>query len=154
MVSLAERSAELTYDELQATLEIGSTRELEDLLINECMYTGLVRGTLDQQRRMFHVRGCAGRDVPRESLKDIVAGLERWEANTGALLQTIEQSAASVKASSDAAARAEKELEAKKERCVRARSGATGAWARGARLRGCVDARGGAHIAHALRHRG
>lgn len=127
MVSLAERSAELTYDELQATLEIGSTRELEDLLINECMYTGLVRGTLDQQRRMFHVRGCAGRDVPRESLKDIVAGLERWEANTGALLQTIEQSAASVKASSDAAARAEKELEAKKERCVRARSGATGA---------------------------
>jgi len=41
----------LPYDVLMQQLEVPTVRELEDLLINECMATGLVRGKLDQRRQ-------------------------------------------------------------------------------------------------------
>ena len=41
----------LPYDELMGRLEVGSVRELEDLLISDCFYSGLLRGKLDQERK-------------------------------------------------------------------------------------------------------
>jgi len=115
VVSLAERSATLTYDELQATLELGSTRELEDFLINECMYAGLIRGTLDPQRRCLHVRGCAGRDVPREQLGALAAGLAAWADGASGLLAEIERSQEAIKQAAKDKAAAEVELNAARE---------------------------------------
>ncbi|KAJ0703234.1 hypothetical protein HanPI659440_Chr14g0548661 [Helianthus annuus] len=36
-------------------LDVINVRELEDFLINECMYMGIVKGKLDQLRRCFQV---------------------------------------------------------------------------------------------------
>jgi hypothetical protein len=55
VMTLAERSKVLPYDLLMQQLNISNVRELEDLLINDCMYSGIVRGKLDQRRRCFEV---------------------------------------------------------------------------------------------------
>ncbi|KAM0047064.1 hypothetical protein Hdeb2414_s0009g00324121 [Helianthus debilis subsp. tardiflorus] len=44
-------------------LDVINVRELEDFLINECMYVGIVRGKLDQLCRCFQVQFAAGRDL-------------------------------------------------------------------------------------------
>ena len=44
VASLAERSAVLSYADLMRALELSTIRELEDLLINECVAAGVVRG--------------------------------------------------------------------------------------------------------------
>jgi COP9 signalosome complex subunit 7 len=46
----------LTYSELTAQLGISSVRELEDLIITECFYKGIITGKLDQQRRCLQVQ--------------------------------------------------------------------------------------------------
>ncbi len=46
----------LTYSELTAQLGISSIRELEDLIITECFYKGIITGKLDQQRRCLQVQ--------------------------------------------------------------------------------------------------
>ena len=45
----------IKYSELTAQLGISSIRELEDLIITECFYKGIVSGKLDQQRRCLQV---------------------------------------------------------------------------------------------------
>ena len=45
----------ITYSELIAQLGISSIRELEDLIITECFYKGIVSGKLDQQKRCLQV---------------------------------------------------------------------------------------------------
>ncbi|KAF5768632.1 hypothetical protein HanXRQr2_Chr14g0638631 [Helianthus annuus] len=44
-------------------LDVINVRELEDFLINECMYMGIVKGKLDQLRRCFQVQFAAGGDL-------------------------------------------------------------------------------------------
>ncbi|XP_019088509.1 PREDICTED: COP9 signalosome complex subunit 7-like isoform X2 [Camelina sativa] len=55
VLTLAEVNKVLPYDLLMAELDISNIRELEDFLINECMYAGIVRGKLDQLKRCFEV---------------------------------------------------------------------------------------------------
>lgn len=45
----------ITYSELIAQLGVSSIRELEDLIITECFYKGIVSGKLDQQKRCLQV---------------------------------------------------------------------------------------------------
>ena len=45
----------LSYADLMRALELSTIRELEDLLINECVAAGAVRGRLDQKERRFEV---------------------------------------------------------------------------------------------------
>jgi len=45
----------ITYSELTEQLGISSVRELEDLIITECFYKGIINGKLDQQRRCLQV---------------------------------------------------------------------------------------------------
>ena len=61
VVQMADASVSMPYDELMAALEMPSVRELEDMLINECIAPGLVRGKLDQRRRAFegHLAGAS-----------------------------------------------------------------------------------------------
>ena len=41
----------LRYGPLMDALEVESVRSLEDLLITDCFYSGLLRGKLDQERQ-------------------------------------------------------------------------------------------------------
>eukprot|EP00850_Spirogloea_muscicola_P008766 SM000047S16905 [mRNA] locus=s47:638320:640886:- [translate_table: standard] len=55
VITLAESAKVLPYDLLMAQLDITNVRELEDMLINDCMYAGIIRGKLDQQQRCLEV---------------------------------------------------------------------------------------------------
>lgn len=78
LVSMAASSKTLTYSELTAQLGISSVRELEDLIITECFYKGIITGKLDQQRRCLQVSEALGRDVQKEQLPGILQGLQQW----------------------------------------------------------------------------
>lgn len=68
----------LSYDELMAQLDIQHVRELEDLLISECFYAGLLKGKLDQKDRCLHVQESIARDVKKEEISFLVDGLGSW----------------------------------------------------------------------------
>ncbi|KAL3133270.1 hypothetical protein ABBQ38_007151 [Trebouxia sp. C0009 RCD-2024] len=51
LVTMAAASKNITYSELTSQLGISSIRELEDMIITECFYKGIVSGKLDQQKR-------------------------------------------------------------------------------------------------------
>ncbi|XP_033134761.1 COP9 signalosome complex subunit 7 isoform X1 [Brassica rapa] len=55
VLTLAESNKVLPYDTLMAELDVTNVRQLEDFLINDCMYAGIVRGKLDQLKRCFEV---------------------------------------------------------------------------------------------------
>ena len=68
----------ITYDILLRELELSSVRELEDFLINECLYTGIVRGKLDQKRRSLEVRGAIARDILPKQLDQMIETWDQW----------------------------------------------------------------------------
>lgn len=63
-----------------AQLDIQHVRELEDLLISECFYAGLLKGKLDQKDRCLHVQESIARDVKKEEISFLVDGLGSWWA--------------------------------------------------------------------------
>ena len=68
----------IPYADLMAALDIANIRELEDLLISECFYSGLVTGKLDQRRQCLRVADAASRDVRAADLQPILDGLAAW----------------------------------------------------------------------------
>ena len=68
----------IPYAELMAALDVAHIRELEDLLISECFYSGLVTGKLDQRRQCLRVADAASRDVRAADLQPILDGLAAW----------------------------------------------------------------------------
>ena len=68
----------LSYKRLMSELDIGNIRELEDLLISECFYAGIIHGKLDQREQVLQVHECASRDVRPEELPGIIGGLSSW----------------------------------------------------------------------------
>ena len=50
-LSLCHPVQTIAYSQLTSQLGISSVRELEDLIITECFYKGIISGKLDQQRR-------------------------------------------------------------------------------------------------------
>ena len=59
-------------------LDIKNVRELEDLLISDCYYSGLLKGKLDQKQRCLHVHEVIARDVKAEAIPSLVQGLGNW----------------------------------------------------------------------------
>lgn len=53
----------VTYDKLQAALEIGSLRELEDFLITQCFYASIIQAKLDQKQRALQASSLLGDDM-------------------------------------------------------------------------------------------
>lgn len=90
IVSLAENAKVLSYDLLMAQLDVSNVRELEDLLINDCMYTGIVRGKLDQKQRSFEVHFGVGRDIRPTQLNDMLETLKNWTTTADNLMKDIE----------------------------------------------------------------
>ncbi|TYG56139.1 hypothetical protein ES288_D08G039500v1 [Gossypium darwinii] len=90
VLTLAETKKVLSYDQLMLELDVTNVRELEDFLINDCMYAGLVRGKLDQLRRYFEVQFAAGRDLRPGQLGSMIQTLSNWLATSDNLLVTIQ----------------------------------------------------------------
>ena len=72
------RRQELRYDDLLKQLDLPSVRALEDFIINECIYTGIVRGKLDQKKRSLEVRGALSRDIKPQNLDEMIATFGQW----------------------------------------------------------------------------
>jgi COP9 signalosome complex subunit 7 len=100
VASLAEKSAVLSYSLLRRALELDTIRELEDLLINECVATGVVRGKLDQKKERFEVHEAMARDVELSKLGGIIASLEAWREDVRAALAAAEETARRAKEAS------------------------------------------------------
>jgi len=105
----------LPYYLLMQELEISNVRELEDLLINDCMYAGVVRGKLDQRRRCFEVQFAAGRDLRPGQLDNMIATLGNWLDNSDNLLLSIQEKIMWADSMSDQHRQHKKEVEDKVE---------------------------------------
>ncbi|XP_021280915.1 COP9 signalosome complex subunit 7 isoform X1 [Herrania umbratica] len=91
VLTLAETNKVLPYDQLMLELDVTNVRELEDFLINECMYAGIVRGKLDQLRRCFEVQFAAGRDLRPGQLGSMIQTLSNWLDTSDNLLISIQE---------------------------------------------------------------
>ncbi|XP_022770191.1 COP9 signalosome complex subunit 7-like isoform X3 [Durio zibethinus] len=91
VLTLAETNKVLLYDQLMLELDVTNVRELEDFLINDCMYVGIVRGKLDQLRRCFEVQFAGGRDLRPGQLGSMIQTLSNWLATSDNLLFSIQE---------------------------------------------------------------
>uniref|UniRef100_A0A5B7AKZ2 Putative COP9 signalosome complex subunit 7 isoform X2 n=1 Tax=Davidia involucrata TaxID=16924 RepID=A0A5B7AKZ2_DAVIN len=91
VLTLAETNKVLPYDVLMQELDVANVRELEDFLINECMYVGIIRGKLDQLRRCFEMQFAAGRDLRPGQLGSMIQTLTNWLATSDNLLISIQE---------------------------------------------------------------
>ncbi|KAJ6851425.1 COP9 signalosome complex subunit 7 isoform X2 [Iris pallida] len=115
VLTLAEANKVLPYDQLKLELDISNVRELEDFLINECMYAGIVRGKLDQLRRCFEVQFAAGRDLRPKQLNNMIHTLGNWLSTSDDLLHTIQEKIKWADAMSEANKKHRKQIEDKVE---------------------------------------
>eukprot|EP01026_Neomeris_dumetosa_P050768 TRINITY_DN44572_c0_g1_i3.p3 TRINITY_DN44572_c0_g1~~TRINITY_DN44572_c0_g1_i3.p3 ORF type:complete len:163 (-),score=28.56 TRINITY_DN44572_c0_g1_i3:389-877(-) len=82
----------MEYKVLAEELQIdGGTRALEDFIIKECIYQGVIKGKLDQRHACIHISHTVGRDVPREKLPQLSASLQEWLKRTGTVISSIEE---------------------------------------------------------------
>ncbi|XP_019462181.1 PREDICTED: COP9 signalosome complex subunit 7-like isoform X5 [Lupinus angustifolius] len=91
VLTMADTHKVLPYDQLMQELDVSNVRELEDFLINECMYAGIVRGKLDQLQRCFEVQFAAGRDLRPAQLGNMIHTLSNWLSTSENLLVTIQE---------------------------------------------------------------
>ncbi|KAK8718420.1 hypothetical protein V6N13_045653 [Hibiscus sabdariffa] len=89
--TLAEGNKVLPYDHLMLELDVTNVRELEDFIINECIYAGIVRGKLDQMRRCFEVQFASGRDLRPGQLGSMIQTLSNWLGTSDNLLISIQE---------------------------------------------------------------
>ncbi|KAK8570492.1 hypothetical protein V6N13_003169 [Hibiscus sabdariffa] len=91
VLTLAEANKVLPYDQLMLELDVTNVRELEDFIINECIYVGIVRGKLDQMRKCFEVQFAAGRDLRPGQLGSMIQTLSNWLGTSDNLLISIQE---------------------------------------------------------------
>ncbi|KAL6124499.1 hypothetical protein ACLB2K_077011 [Fragaria x ananassa] len=109
----------LPYDQLMQQLDVANVRELEDFLINECMYAGIVRGKLDQLRKCFEVQFAAGRDPRPEQLGSMIETLSNWLVTSDNLLISIQEKMSWADKMSELNKKHKKEIEDKAEEVKR-----------------------------------
>ncbi|KAI9059565.1 hypothetical protein FKP32DRAFT_1596129 [Trametes sanguinea] len=90
LVSLAQNSRILPYEELLRVLDMPTVRELEDLII-DAIYSDVVRGKLDQKQGQFEVEYTMGRDLEPGKLEELLLSLQNWASTTSAVLATLDQ---------------------------------------------------------------
>ncbi|KAJ4848643.1 hypothetical protein Tsubulata_023489 [Turnera subulata] len=91
ILSLAETNKVLSYDVLLEELEVPNVRELEDFLIDECIYSGIVKGKLNQLDRCLQVQFAAGRDPMDGKLESMIKTLDNWMTTSTSLVPLIEE---------------------------------------------------------------
>lgn len=91
VVSAADGVRTLAYDDLLRRLELPSVRALEDLLIADCLYGGLLRGKLDQLNKCLLVEGAFCRDVRPDQVSEVAGALGEWLDAANSVLGGIEE---------------------------------------------------------------
>eukprot|EP00697_Spironema_sp_BW2_P017930 gnl/Spiro4/975_TR519_c0_g1_i1.p1 gnl/Spiro4/975_TR519_c0_g1~~gnl/Spiro4/975_TR519_c0_g1_i1.p1 ORF type:complete len:273 (-),score=76.77 gnl/Spiro4/975_TR519_c0_g1_i1:75-866(-) len=89
LVSLSLSSKILRYDDLLRELNISNVRDLEDLIIDS-IYTGLIRGVLDQSERRLEVTFARSRDVQPTQIGSMLNLLKNWKSNCTRVLEMID----------------------------------------------------------------
>jgi len=89
VVSLSTDNIVIPYATLLKALDLASTREVEELLI-DALYRGILTGKLDSGTQFFSVESAIGRDVRPESYDEILGILLRWEKDSQQLVTAIE----------------------------------------------------------------
>lgn len=67
----------LSYSLLLPMLQIGSIRELEDLII-DAIYLDVLKGKLDQKNEQFEVEYTMGRDLEPGRIDKLLVSLQNW----------------------------------------------------------------------------
>lgn len=111
LMSMAANSKTITYGELTSQLGISSIRQLEDLIITEGFYKGIITGKLDQQRKCLQVTEALGRDVQPHQLPEILQGLEQWLQSCQHVQQDIDKKIKYVLEATEAQQKAQSQLE-------------------------------------------
>lgn len=108
VITLATQARTVSYNDLMAAIHANSVKEMEDFVVDELVYSGLISGKLDQQNRVLCVDWInVMRDVPRETMASlVVAPLRKWTSECRGLL---DQMHTQEKAVSQALADAQKE---------------------------------------------
>ncbi|GAQ80774.1 hypothetical protein KFL_000620080 [Klebsormidium nitens] len=119
VMSLAENSKTLPYDLLSNELDISNTRELEDFVINDCMYTGILDAKLDQRQRRVEVQASAGRDIRPGQLQIMAGALEDWLKTSEELLQTIQEKVTYAERLSEEHRKHKAEVDARKDEATK-----------------------------------
>ncbi|KAL8167614.1 hypothetical protein V2J09_009113 [Rumex salicifolius] len=88
LLTLSESNKVIGYSRLMQELDFINVRELEDFLINECMYAGIVKGKLDHLHRSFEIKFAAGRDLRPGQLGSIIQTLS---ATSDSLILSIQE---------------------------------------------------------------
>lgn len=70
----------LSYEDLCGYLDLDSIRSLEDFLIQQCIYAGILKCKLDQVNACVHVLEVFQRDVRPQKLPELTRGLEKMSA--------------------------------------------------------------------------
>ncbi|KAL6781811.1 hypothetical protein ACKKBF_B09490 [Auxenochlorella protothecoides x Auxenochlorella symbiontica] len=78
VLSLAASRRRLAYAELLPALGLQDVRDLEDILVTNCIGAGLVRGRLDQAEQCLLVEESVARDASPAQLSAIAASLGAW----------------------------------------------------------------------------
>ncbi|ESW11623.2 hypothetical protein PHAVU_008G046600 [Phaseolus vulgaris] len=91
VLTLASTYEVLAYDQMMQELDVTNVLELQDFLINECMYSGLVRGKLDHLRQCFVVQFAACRDLRPAKLGSMIETLSNWLSTSENLLVSIQE---------------------------------------------------------------
>jgi COP9 signalosome complex subunit 7 len=76
MCSLA-RAQVVPYDQILSALGLPDIRALEDFIIQDCVYNGLLQCKLDQKGRALHVHEVYNRDVAPAELPNLTLGLQQ-----------------------------------------------------------------------------
>lgn len=100
----------LTYTSLKGTLDLSSTRALEDLTIS-AIYAHLLVAKLDTKAARIEVSSTAGRDVAPEEIPDMIATLKNWCRQCEDVLGDIDEQVRSVQREAIARKRAADEYE-------------------------------------------
>ncbi|CEP17249.1 hypothetical protein [Parasitella parasitica] len=98
IATLSKTQQTLSYDLLQAYLDIPTVRELEDLII-DAFYQGILTGKLDQRQRQLQVMYSMGRDLRPQQLSEIINALASWASSTTRLLGALDAKIANLQES-------------------------------------------------------
>jgi len=89
LVSLATKSKVLKFGDLQASLDVPTEREVEEIII-ESMYQDLVVGKMDQENRCLLVESCACRDCREDDVDFIIDTLSAWHESADKMLGSLD----------------------------------------------------------------
>jgi COP9 signalosome complex subunit 7 len=90
LASLAAENPVLQYEDLLRLLEIGSTRQLEDLIIDS-IYEGLIKGKIDHKKSCLRVFECFGRDLRPEMIPKALMKIREYVRKIEKLEEKIEE---------------------------------------------------------------